>query len=299
MGNTGEKCSCLFKNQDKNTYNFDDDHNNNNNEYRGGNNNGKQYQTPNQYRRGNNNMNMNNNNYDNNSMSKNSNNNLNQNQIKPNVCRNENNNNNSNINININQNNSNSKTPQSQNQTTNKPNNHNFPNNQNNYDEYNNSNTNMMKYPELNTLNNMRLFTKLQAVGRAFCFHKKFKFYKPKLVEETFLSLEKYTSDFRTPTLYKAESYKNIPFDSNGWAKYYRDDEEVFEYNYGRVFNTRILVYNEMCIYMGQVNLQNHKHGQGILLTKYGVKFQGSWIHNKFTGWGRHIDIDGNIYQGK
>ena len=74
---------------------------------------------------------------------------------------------------------------------------------------------------------------------------------------------------------------------------------DIFNYNYGRIFQSKLLISSEeSSIYSGQVNINNQKHGFGVLLTKDGTKYEGAWISNKFTCWGKFIDLEGTIYIG-
>lgn len=50
--------------------------------------------------------------------------------------------------------------------------------------------------------------------------------------------------------------------------------------------------------YVGEVNLQNEKHGYGRLIEINGNLFEGNWSKNKFTGNGRKIDSKGILYEG-
>lgn len=158
-----------------------------------------------------------------------------------------------------------------------------------------------LKYPSLKDPNKLRKLVKLQTLVKGVLYRKEYeRIIKKKLMQETYNLLDKYTQDFRTPTLYKAESYKNASFDPYGWKKFYSPDEKLFNFDFGKVLSTKILIYNDgLSIYSGQINLKNQKHGYGVLLTKEGMKYEGTWVNNKFTGWGRFIDTEGNIYNGK
>ena len=65
-----------------------------------------------------------------------------------------------------------------------------------------------------------------------------------------------------------------------GWKKYYSGSEHnnTFNYNYGKVFDTKILLYQNDSFYIGQVNINNKKHGIGKLTYKDGKRYQGFWI---------------------
>ena len=58
----------------------------------------------------------------------------------------------------------------------------------------------------------------------------------------------------------------------------------------GRCLKTKILLYQNDSFYIGQVNINNKKHGIGKLTYKDGTRYQGFWINDKFTGWGRIME---------
>lgn len=144
----------------------------------------------------------------------------------------------------------------------------------------------------------------LQAVLRGCYARLKFNaMLKQRLKNQTMKLVEKYKSEFKTIFQYKAES-NHGPFDQNGWTKYY-PRESIYLFNYelkyfgGILFKTDILIYNKKSYYIGSVNLRNQRCGFGILANTAGEKFEGHWVNNKFTGWGRYIDAEGNLYEGK
>lgn len=139
----------------------------------------------------------------------------------------------------------------------------------------------------------------VQKWTRGHLIRKKFTQLKIRLMEHTNKIIEKYRDLFKTPTLYRAESFNNTEFDKDGWTRYYALDTPLFKIDYGRVlFDVKIRIYEDMAYYAGNVNLKGEKHGHGTLINKNGVKYQGSWVNNVFTGWGRLIDSDGNLFEG-
>ena len=86
-------------------------------------------------------------------------------------------------------------------------------------------------------------------------------------------------------------------FNQNGWSKFYQDDKFVNN-NYGRMFNVRLSIQSDS-FYIGQMNINNEKNGYGELTYKDGSKLIGSWNNDSFKGWGRYIDVNGNLTEGK
>jgi hypothetical protein len=111
--------------------------------------------------------------------------------------------------------------------------------------------------------------------------------------------LDKYTLLLNSANLIKAEKNHIEPYDRNGWKKNFADEYLKFIFDYGFVLECKIKVIEEnFSFYVGEVNLDGERHGYGTLLCKTGVKYQGHWIRDEFTGWGRHIDAQGTISEG-
>lgn len=130
-----------------------------------------------------------------------------------------------------------------------------------------------------------------------------FSFLKQRLRNHTKKMIDKYKSEFKTVTQYKAENNKGS-FDRNGWSKYYSlESSYLFNYEqqyYGSLlFHTDIMIFNENSFYTGTINIRNQRCGSGTLVNLEGEKYEGHWVNNKFTGWGRYIDIEGNLYEGR
>jgi hypothetical protein len=139
-----------------------------------------------------------------------------------------------------------------------------------------------------------------QSLFRSFKSRKLFKKKLHQLKEEEEKLFQTYESKFRTQNLYLAESEFSDPYEPNGWLMFYPPESTQFTCDYGRVFEVKILLYDDgKAYYSGQVNIHYQKHGYGKLVNKDGSKFQGFWIADEFTGWGRMIDIEGSFYQGK
>lgn len=66
-----------------------------------------------------------------------------------------------------------------------------------------------------------------------------------------------------------------------------------------KTYRKSILAFPEQTkMYIGDVTIDNKMHGSGTLYLKSGEVYEGSWILNSFTGWGRYISSDGSIFQG-
>lgn len=93
-------------------------------------------------------------------------------------------------------------------------------------------------------------------------------------------------------------------FDPDFWKYFYPIDEPFFNYDYGdSLQETRIESRNEENpditeIYEGQVNENGERHGLGKLYTGNKILI-GHWRQGQFTGWGREVDENGEIYEGK
>lgn len=140
---------------------------------------------------------------------------------------------------------------------------------------------------------------KLQALAKGFITRRKYTKNKTKMIEETNKLLEKYQTNFRTQNLYRAESYSHPSYDPKGWSKFYPPQTDLFNVDYGKVYEAKILLYGDKAYFSGQVDINYHKHGLGKLINKDGTKYQGFWLNDEFTGWGRYIDQEGSLFEGK
>jgi hypothetical protein len=141
-----------------------------------------------------------------------------------------------------------------------------------------------------------RLLTRLQGLARAFILRIRYKKYglKSELQQEQKKFIDDIKRQFRNENTLKADE-KYPPFDPNGWTKFYDDDK--CKLDYGKVSKT--VTFKNDSLYTGEINMLNQKHGHGELLLKDGSKFVGSWFNNQFKGWGRFIDTQGNLSEGK
>lgn len=141
-----------------------------------------------------------------------------------------------------------------------------------------------------------RLLTRLQGLARAFILRNRYKKYglKSELQQEQKKLVEDIKRQYRNENTIKAEE-KYPPYDPNGWTKFYNDDRGNIDY--GKL--SKIVLFKNETLYIGEVNIHNQKNGHGELLLKDGTKFIGSWFNNQFQGFGRLIDAQGNLSEGK
>ena len=122
---------------------------------------------------------------------------------------------------------------------------------------------------------------------------------KPKLLEET----KNLIKNLYEECLTFGELPPSDDYDPEGWKKYYPTNERFFLYQKGKVFQNQIRIYNlnkksNIEIYEGEMNINNMKHGFGILTTPQ-YQLKGTWRKNDFTGWGRKSIRNGEIMEGK
>jgi hypothetical protein len=163
--------------------------------------------------------------------------------------------------------------------------------------EYNENTKNIDFYPEevVNLVNRIKL-VKMQSIVKGYLFRKKF---RTKLKEELVVKnfLENVFIQFNTEELEKKES--NFPnFNPEKWKEFYEEDCPLYKVDYGKVFKNclRKSMHN---YYMGDMNINDEKHGIGRLINKAGVVYHGNWYHDVFQGWGRMIYPNGVLYEGK
>ena len=144
---------------------------------------------------------------------------------------------------------------------------------------------------------------KIQSIYQGYIYRKKYNNYiKQKQIEESNQLLKDLIEQYTKFNLKRAESLIGTKLDKNGYKNYYKDQNQInnlFNYNYGKIFYTKLLIYHDTisAFYSGEVNINNEKHGYGILLKSDGSKFEGSWRNDNFTGWGRFIDYDGTLIE--
>jgi hypothetical protein len=162
-------------------------------------------------------------------------------------------------------------------------------------------NTASSKYTEKNNNDNYKI-TLIQSVFRGYNLRKNYKYLKQKQIQETNQLLKDFIEQYTKFNLKRAESLIGTKFDKNGYKLYYNDENEInklFNFDYGKIYNTKILIISGIIpsFYTGEVNINNERHGYGILLKNDGTKYEGHWKNNIFNGWGRFIDYDGTLIE--
>jgi hypothetical protein len=142
----------------------------------------------------------------------------------------------------------------------------------------------------------IRILIKLQAVVRGYLGKRKYKKAKKYLIDQRSKMIAACQKSFMSPNRFEL-TYQTT-YDPIGYKRYYSDKTDIFNVNYGIIVKTEIQV-TELGYYTGYMNLKGKKHGYGILYKKEGSKYEGYWHNDEFTGWGRHIDQDGTLYEGK
>ena len=85
-------------------------------------------------------------------------------------------------------------------------------------------------------------------------------------------------------------------FSPEGWQKFY-PDERFFKFPKDGIIHDQLIIDNDE-IYKGDINKNREKHGFGRFISP-SIKRIGMWRNNKFTGWGREIKLNGDIFEGK
>jgi len=138
----------------------------------------------------------------------------------------------------------------------------------------------------------------IQLNFRGFLYRKRFKTQiKPTLEQHTLELLNKLENKFKNEKIYQAD-YSNPPYLKDGWKKFYDADQRMFDNDYGMIFDKRLKIIGDIAFYYGQINIKGEMHGFGIYVEKCGVRKQGHWRTNNFTGWGRIINEKGIILEG-
>ena len=85
------------------------------------------------------------------------------------------------------------------------------------------------------------------------------------------------------------------------WKKFYPNEESFFIYDEGDVMNSKIIYKNdlgEIETYIGGINQNKQRNGFGKAFSKKRKRI-GTWRKNEFTGWGREIRNEKEVYEGR
>ena len=93
------------------------------------------------------------------------------------------------------------------------------------------------------------------------------------------------------------EEFKD--FDWDEWKRFYPLDDRFFKFpKEGIVHNQELNDPEKEELYKGDLNSNGEKYGYGKFISPT-LKRIGMWKKNNFTGWGREIRQNGDIYEGK
>ena len=148
--------------------------------------------------------------------------------------------------------------------------------------------------------------TRIQSVYRGYVYRKQYKSIRQEQIDETNKMLKELTEQYTRFNLKRAESLYGSRFNKDGWQSLYDTPSSVnhlqfsINYNYGRIFKTKLHLISDMimAMYSGYVNIDNERHGYGVLLQNDGSKYEGHWCNNELSGWARMIDAEGTLYEG-
>ena len=183
--------------------------------------------------------------------------------------------------------------------------NKNFPDSNNNIPlnyEQNNVNNNIYNYPQNNSVIRLRLQKepKFQPMQTNFQYNPN---NNNSVVVLPLLKVNEEQKLKKVPFNYR--KYFSDDFDPNFWKQFYPETEQFFNYEYddNNLREMKLKSRNRenpniIETYEGQVNEKNERHGLGKLTTPEKT-LMGQWRNNQFTGWGREINRNGEIYEGK
>lgn len=145
-----------------------------------------------------------------------------------------------------------------------------------------------------------RPIEKFQGLVRGVQFRAVFSQLRLKLEEEAMKHIKELSKRFTTPTLQKIEANPRFGYDSDGWKHRFGIDDKSLKVEYGKTFISNLLIKEKgSVIYSGQTNIDCQRHGFGVSLNSEGEKYEGYWYKDEFTGWGKHVDKEGNVLIGK
>ena len=146
----------------------------------------------------------------------------------------------------------------------------------------------------------------IQKVAKGKLYRKKFDAIKGDLINEQKEYLKTSLNNIEQLKESKVE-LEDENFNRTKWKSYYPDSSSTanfFNPSFGKVFDNKILISqsaingNAPEIYKGSININNQKHGYGVLATKDVTKI-GTWINDSFTGWNKEKFSNGSVLEGK
>jgi hypothetical protein len=182
----------------------------------------------------------------------------------------------------------------------------------------------------LNIKANLHLLIKLQSCCKSFINKKKFKSKYKSLKDKQLREKNKFLENFTTNNTKNAiDIMKDFPFNplkclSDEYLNQLSENQkkEVFDImknfvnldkyiikganisytprnkSIDKVFYQEILLEKGL-MYSGFINLKKQKHGYGKCWKNTGEVYEGYWLNNNFTGYGRYITEEGNVLEGK
>ena len=121
--------------------------------------------------------------------------------------------------------------------------------------------------------------------------------------EPTGLALEDHTKSIINK--YKFLDMSNpSTFHKGNYNLFYFNSPEFFIIPQSEIIGKRKLIYHinnnpsQQAYYEGEVNKFNHRHGLGTIKEPNCTKI-GQWRNNQFSGWGRVIKKNGQVFEGK
>ncbi len=102
----------------------------------------------------------------------------------------------------------------------------------------------------------------------------------------------------------KLDCTKFVTFSPESYQLFYPKNEPYFIIPKNEIYSeqdiTRPINNNPNLTetYIGSINKLGYRHGFGKLITPYSKKI-GTWRNGKFTGWGREIGKNGQVFEGK
>ena len=156
--------------------------------------------------------------------------------------------------------------------------------------------------------NNKTKIMKLAANIHGWIYRIKFfKRIKQELLNEQNKYYEDYSNKF-SPILkvfLDIEKFYKKTYDNSKWKEFYTEKEYLNDFaneeKFKNSFYRKIFIGwtndNNQFFYNGFLNINNQKHGKGVLVT-IEAKYEGYWLNDELYGWCMITNTDGFIYEG-